>query len=181
MNSIAYYKSRLRDLVCTQTNAGIMYEKYSLLFDRLFETEFLWHIKNDDNRLTEAKNMRDDILTEGLDCGYFEEINCNLCQKPVSLLEVIIRICYVCSQTTPNVGKWRDVKWWFTLLMRNADYDDYDDEHFDAEEVDEISHRIMRRTYSWSGFGGLFPLVDAKKDQRKVELWYQMNSFILEN
>ena len=31
------------------------------------------------------------------------------------------------------------------------------------------------------GFGGLFPLKHAKKDQRKVEIWYQLQNWLMEN
>ena len=39
---------------------------------------------------------------------------------------------------------------------------------------------VLLRRYDQSGNGGLFPLEMARLDQRKVQLWYQMNSYILE-
>ena len=39
----------------------------------------------------------------------------------------------------------------------------------------------VERRYKRSGEGGLFPLKNAAKDQRKVEIWYQLSSYLLEN
>ena len=40
---------------------------------------------------------------------------------------------------------------------------------------------MLAREYSDNGHGGLFPLKNPKKDQRKVEIWYQMTEYINEN
>ena len=39
---------------------------------------------------------------------------------------------------------------------------------------------IIWRTYDSNGYGGLFPLRNPREDQRKVELWYQLNAYLLE-
>jgi hypothetical protein len=68
--------------------------------------------------------------------------------------------------------------------MRNAGLDAFDDGNFDTmddSEVMKILDRIIERTYQRNGVGGLFPLKRDKKDQRKVELWYQMNAYLIEN
>ena len=44
-----------------------------------------------------------------------------------------------------------------------------------------ILNKIIDRGYSRRGVGGLFPLKYSKNDQRKVELWYQMHSYLIEN
>jgi hypothetical protein len=44
--------------------------------------------------------------------------------------------------------------------------------------VDEILERVIGRTYRPDGRGGFFPLRYAEKDQREVELWYQLNAYV---
>ena len=49
------------------------------------------------------------------------------------------------------------------------------------ENIDEILNKFIDRTYRASGYGGLFPLRHSKEDQRKVEIWYQMAAYLIEN
>lgn len=73
---------------------------------------------------------------------------------------------------------------WFWLLMRNLTLDGMDDERFDLMDptiVDDIVQRLVWRQYNWDGKGGLFPLQFPNRDQREVEIWYQMQAWLLEN
>ena len=47
--------------------------------------------------------------------------------------------------------------------------------------VSEATDRLLFRTYDYNGEGGLFPLKHCSKDQRTVEIWYQMQSWLLES
>ena len=41
--------------------------------------------------------------------------------------------------------------------------------------------RVINRTYLPSGHGGLFPLNHSNEDQRTVDIWYQMQAWLMEN
>lgn len=47
--------------------------------------------------------------------------------------------------------------------------------------VEDAVSRVNERLYSGDGRGGLFPLRKAEKDQRGVEIWYQMQAWLMEN
>jgi hypothetical protein len=47
--------------------------------------------------------------------------------------------------------------------------------------VEQKINRVLERTYKPNGEGGLFPLKNTCKNQKRVEIWYQMNSYIHEN
>lgn len=47
--------------------------------------------------------------------------------------------------------------------------------------VEDAVLRVNDRLYSGDGRGGLFPLRQPVKDQRAVEIWYQMQSWLMEN
>jgi hypothetical protein len=70
----------------------------------------------------------------------------------------------------------------FWELMENLGLETYND-HTDIprREVDDILRDVIWRTYKRNGRGGFFPLKRAEKDQRDEELWYQLNTYILEN
>lgn len=72
---------------------------------------------------------------------------------------------------------------WFWKLVENLELKGYTDDIYEvsiAEEVDEVLNRLNDRTYLRSGHGGLFPLLSPHEDQRKVEIWYQMSTYLLE-
>lgn len=50
-----------------------------------------------------------------------------------------------------------------------------------AEDVENRIDIWMDRRHHWDGTGGLFPLKRAEIDQRKVILWYQLQSYLKEN
>ena len=74
-----------------------------------------------------------------------------------------------------------DIWFWHLIdVMDLARFNDleYDDEA--AEIVAQTLDRIIWRRYNDHGQGGLFPLRDPVEDQRDVELWYQLNAYLIE-
>lgn len=55
-----------------------------------------------------------------------------------------------------------------------------DDQKIPAEKIEKILDTVINRKYKRNGLGGFFPLKHADRDQRKVELWYQLNAYVLE-
>ena len=47
--------------------------------------------------------------------------------------------------------------------------------------VDDAIYRINERCFCAGGEGGLFPLRNPERDQRGVEIWYQMQAWLMEN
>ena len=48
-------------------------------------------------------------------------------------------------------------------------------------EVKAAVECLLERRYLEDGDGGLFPLKCPRKDQRRVEIWYQMSAWVIEN
>ena len=72
---------------------------------------------------------------------------------------------------------------WFWRMIHNLELDGYTDDIFEIsiqETVEEVLGRLNQRTYSANGSGGLFPLQSPTVDQRTVELWTQMQTYLLE-
>ncbi len=47
--------------------------------------------------------------------------------------------------------------------------------------VEDAVNHVLDRSYEASGVGGLFPLKHPSEDQRKVEIWYQMQAWLSEH
>lgn len=153
---------------------------YRLLLRRLFDTPFRWFIPNDDNRLKDGLALRDEFIEEERALGLDVHIE-NSC----SVLEVMISIAERCSSMIPESEEGSNPHMMFWEMLDNLGLLGYVDEmledHMYVREVDYILKRLLDRTYTKSGRGGLFPLKNPKKDQTKVEIWYQMSAYLLEN
>lgn len=142
---------------------------------QLYEKEFLWFVPNDDNRIADGKALRYEFLTE----YEVDEIDSEWLGLGCSMLEMMVGLSRRLSFETDVES--RD---WFWHLIENLNLTNLNDAEYNENkmhEVDEVLERVIWRTYSPNGAGGLFPLNDVHPDQRHVELWYQMNAFVLEN
>ncbi|MGE5418510.1 MAG: hypothetical protein ACM3N1_00240, partial [Accumulibacter sp.] len=74
---------------------------------------------------------------------------------------------------------------WFWELMENVGLNKFtDDDYFDMGGTLKINHilgTVLGRTYKRNGEGGLFPIKKTIKDQKKIEIWYQMCEYLNEN
>ena len=154
----------------TRTRTGP--KTYWNLFHQLFQTEFAWFVPNDDNRAEDGRALRTEWTgEEGIEADHeWLSLGCNF-------LELLIGLSRRLSFETDG-----DVSVWFWQLIENLGMSGFTDaRYFEAEEVDDITHRVMFRSYDRDGNGGLFPLRRASKDQRKVEIWYQLSEYLLQD
>src|SRR5690606_35983609 len=148
---------------------------YWELAKHLHSREFVWLIPNDDNRMEDGLELRDEFLAE----LSVSEVDPQWYGLGCSVLEMLVALCKRASFETDQT-----VSGWFWLILGNCGLRPYNDALYSADtapEVDEILDRIIYRTYSPNGEGGLFPLRKTNNDQRKVELWYQLAEYILED
>lgn len=160
------------------------YNDYQLLISTLHQKEFSWSVPNDDNRVFEGRNLREQFCEQN-DIDYIYDAF----PEEVSMLEVMIALAYRCESIMEDQPGNRNVAEWFWKMINNVHLDKYADDYSLVEyerlhlcdEISSILDRIINRTYERNGRGGLFPMKHDKKDQRKVELWYQMNRYLVEN
>lgn len=142
------------------------YRTYWQLLRRLYSTPFVWVIPNDDNRLMEGLEVRREYTRK----------NGSLTNDPsCSVLEVLIALSRRLSFDSEG-----EPAWWFWHMLKNLELAVSHDDLYFENEVEEIIEVLMFRSYHPNGQGGLFPLKHAKEDQRKVELLYQSQAYILE-
>lgn len=144
------------------------------LFKVLYSTRYEWFVPNDDNRIEDARLLRERYLRDH--SVYDEEMWLNY---DTSILEVIFTLAeHMTYETERSIG------YEFWRLIENLGIKHHNDAIFGDQSVWVIEHacdRINKRTYLKTGRGGLFPLKHPREDQREVELWYQMGAYLLEN
>lgn len=145
---------------------------YRNLFHMLYTKEFLWLVPNDDNRIEDGKLLRLEFLEEvGLETKdqFWMDLGCSMLELLIGLAR---RLYFEADDS---------VSGWFWELLENLRLDKYNDRvHIPPAMVEQALDRVIWRTYKPDGSGGLFPLVHPAEDQRKVELWYQLNAYINE-
>lgn len=155
--------------------------EYNKLLVILFKTPFLSIVPNDQNRAIDGVDLRSDFRSanRALFIGSPEEeewfnLECSILEMLIALSD---RAAY-----ESNIDS--DVWFWTFLenlnLLRFTDYKLENKEGSD-KEVSYILQRLNNRSYNRDGLGGIFPLIDPVKDQRRVEIWYQMSAYLMEN
>jgi hypothetical protein len=148
------------------------YRSYHLLYKELYKTEFIWMIPHDDNRLMDGKALREQYKDETIN-------------HTVNFFEVSIGLCYRIEDIMHGHPENKTIGGWFHMLICNLKLDVFTDDEFSNAGtrgfISRILQNCMTRQYKFNGEGGFFPLKVRKKDQRKVEIWYQMSEFLNEN
>lgn len=144
------------------------------LLARLHQKEFTWFVPNDDNRVADGKYLRYEFLStrpphEQL--GKQEWLD-----QPCSMLEMLIAL----SRRLAFLGGGAASGWFWHLIDNLGMRPFVDATPGDPAEIDHILNRVIDRTYDEYGNGGLFPLRETDIDQRKVEIWHQMNHYLIE-
>lgn len=150
---------------------------YWKVLNILFKKEFVWFVANDENRIQDGKALRFEFLeSQGIsdvDQGWMD-LGCSVLELMVGLSR---RLEFEASK-----GK---AHYWFWILMENLGLSTYNDRRRftkrQYDRIDDMLNRLIHRIYEPSGLGGFFPLQEPRKDQTKVELWYQMSAYLLEH
>lgn len=149
------------------------------IYDKDFNESTTLLVGKDANRIADAIHLREDYVTEHLAREDRALVDIFM-DKPCSLLEVLIALAYR-MEDVMEIGRFPI---WFWEMLSNLGLEKFDNEHFNSKNVrkiDKILNKWLDHNYDYDGNGGLFPLKDPPKDQRKEEIWYQMSAYLIEN
>ena len=154
---------------------------YENLLRHLHDIEFYSLMPSDDDRELDGNDIRKQFLedTEGLNSlSVFPNFHC-------SVLELLIGVAIRLDRDMEGCVYERSVSEWFWILIENLELEYCDDICYEKmggfEEVERKIDKFLERKYCFNGYGGLFPLKYPEKDQRNVEIWYQMAAWENEN
>ena len=136
----------------------------------LFHMEFLDLVDNDANRIGDGLLVRERYLEEsGVDP---EDLI-----GPCSMLEMLIGLLERIQWEMTDEVNDNSLERWFSEVMGNIGIGAYEE---DRGKIFQTIKDVRDRRYRRDGSGGFFPLNNPIRDQRGVELWYQMNSYLIE-
>lgn len=144
------------------------------LFRQLQDTIFVAFVPHDENRIADGRDLRYEFLAEFED----EQGDSKWTKAPCSMLELLIVLSRALAFEMDD-----SVSPWFWHLIEVLELEKFNDLEYDDHSREVIAttlERVIWRRYEPSGKGGLFPLRKPAEDQRDVELWYQMNAYLIE-
>jgi hypothetical protein len=174
----AYFEWLCR-LVLRERGKRLKYP-FVMLCGHLHRIAFKPTVPNDDNRASEGRDLRVEFLHATASHGLYEnKAWVEFMDSEATIFEILVAFARRCDfQVQLGVTEW------FYIFLTNLHLEQFDDNDFASSDRIKISKKVSvfnNRTYSPTGAGGLFPLKRPLKDQRNVELWYQMSSYIIEN
>jgi len=143
---------------------------YNGLFECMHNVEFVWTLPNDDNRLNDALELRHEFL-------HARRAAHPLQLQGATLLEVLVSLSRRVAFITDG-----NSKQWAWRLLKNLHLNKMCDPLTEEKKkrIYDILDSLIWRTYERDGQGGFFPLQSPLEDQTKVEIWYQMNKYVME-
>lgn len=158
---------------------------YRGLLYTLFAKDFYCFVANDANRSSDGIYLRQDYLESiGVNDEEHHDERVAL-NGPCRMLEMMVALAKRCEDDIMYDPKKKDrTRDWFFVMIKNLGLDIYTDANFNCESQEAINRVldcVIERTYTEKGEGGLFPLKNPKRDQRKVEIWFQLAAWLDEN
>lgn len=144
------------------------------LFRQLHSTIFVAIVGHDENRIADAKDLRYEFLADDED----EQGDLDWMRSPCSMLELLVILSRFASfEMDDRATSWF---WHFLDVLKLEQFNDRNYDEASQEEIERTLNRFIWRQYEPNGEGGLFPLRNPIRDQRDVELWYQLSAYLVE-
>lgn len=154
------------------------YEDYTSLIKYLYTYQFRYCIMDDSNREKDANNLL--YLKYMNEFGLPYDIE-RIHDREVSVLEVLIALSVrIERDVMGEPGEYDDARWFWTMLD-NLGFMDCTNDVFDEELTDYILSKWLDREFAYNGNGSPFPLKHPNRNQKNVEIWYQMHGYMNEN
>lgn len=163
--------------LCRKVLADDPDHSYWILLKELHKKEFYSLVDRDFNRECDGIELRRDYM---FDSGnWFMDISgsCTVLEMLIALSEKINGML--------SEGESKDQSYiYFWEMITNLGLDVVTDEDYPQYGpfyIDERVNRFVDREYDRNGNGGIFPIKNSAKDQRGIEIWFQMQEYLLEN
>lgn len=152
---------------------------YSRLFEILHNIEFIYIIDRDDNRVSDGMDLRNNYYFPPC---YGPELKYDFMNHWCSVLEVLIGLSIRVDDEIIGDPFEEHPEEFFIEMIKNLKLDKFKDNiNYKEEDIIKIVDRWLNREFNMDGRGSPFPLKYDFRDQRKLEIWDQVNSYINEN
>ena len=147
---------------------GAKESKYIFLSDILNSIEFYWSIDNDRNRMVDARELRDEYIS-----NYGDDVLDEL-PAAVTVLEVLVALAIradMVIRETPYT--------WLMIFYENLGFDFLVDTNITSDDVQFVKSAVRKwldRRFSPNGSGS--PFRSSKHDVSKISMWDAMQWYL---
>lgn len=153
------------------------YRKYSRLFEILHNIEFTWIIDRDDNREGDGVILRDNY---DIPYDYRSHQSEMFFNRHCSVMEMLVGLSIRVDNEFLGDPAEEHPEKFFMEMIRNLSLDRFTGNRYLEDDVIKIIERWLNRKFDRNGRGSPFPVRRDHRDQRKLEIWDQLNSYINE-
>ncbi|MCF0239890.1 MAG: hypothetical protein HUJ62_05560 [Streptococcus gallolyticus] len=156
---------------------------YTELLRILHGVPFIWHLVGDDNREADGIDLREEFIG---DTHQYTLDSVECLQEQCSVLEMLVALAMRMETLLEGDDDCSRMHIWFWDMIENLGFTDYVNDTYGHRWDDVCIFRVIdgfmdRSGVSSDGDGGLFPLKYPDCDQSEVEIWFQMQAYIMEN
>lgn len=146
--------------------------RYSKLFNKLYNTHFIYILNEDKNRQDDGVALRFQFS--------HETANTVDDREPANVLEVLVALAMRCeNEIMGNDDFGNRTGIWFWEMLNNIGIGHMNDREYNEETIDILLYKFLHREYDNNGIGCAFRTT-KDVDMRNTELWYQMQYHINE-
>lgn len=154
---------------------GFVGSGYDRLLNYLNTYPFHAVLPRDECRIDDGVMLRDEYCSErGVPIYLFDSEECTVLEILVSL-SILMDSEWIGEPGDPNPC---GIFW---EMLQNLELNRFTNSRFDISLVDEILRKWINREFEKDGKGSIFPIYNPIRDQRKAEIWQQMQEYINEN
>lgn len=152
---------------------------YFKLLTYLNNVAFRYINPMDGNRAEDGVNLRyrygeENNVDRHMVARYLDDRDC-------TVLEMMVALALRCEHQIMEDDDFGDRTghWFWGMIDSLGLLDEYDDV-FDEDHVADVVYQFLNREYDRNGKGGLFTVENPPRDMRNVDIWYQMNYYLIE-
>lgn len=143
--------------------------QYLDLLRILYTTEYFWSVPGDRNRWEDGCELKQYFLIQTRN-----QASPAWMAEPCSILEMLLALADRAQFQTE-----RPAREWFWEFIGNLMLGDYRQiPQSDIPLVEDVLHAFIWRLYEPDGRGGIFPIHQPTRDQRRIEVWYQFCDYL---
>lgn len=150
---------------------------YGRLFYILHNLEFDYVLERDDNRAEDGMELRDYYVIP----DEYIYLSDRFMNRACSVLEMLIGLAVRVDDEIIGDPAEEHPEEFFWKMIKNLGLDKFKGNRYSENDVIYIVNRWMNRGFEKDGRGSPFPIKYDTRDQRSLEIWDQMNSYINEN
>ena len=140
---------------------------------------FVPHISGDENRAWYGKHLREIWYEEYKWCDYIEdseESYQKFIEYDCTVLEMLLALAEAMEEQADDTAPYSKIGW-FWVMVDNLGIR----RQTPLKTVRQRVKDFVNRNYTRYGVGSIFPLQQITEDQRNVEIWYQMMTYLTQN